>query len=135
MPDPRLARLRDLIAKLERSPDSEKRTWMLTETRSRLADLQTGATTAPMRPFENDVPEPSPAALRPRAPRARATTQVKRSTNLPGVTPQPVKRPPPGPRPDFNVPRKGDDDVLWNDPPDDEPEDGEPQAWKRGLRG
>ena len=132
MPDPRLARLRDLIAKLERSPASEKRTWMLTQTRSRLADLQTGSTTEPMRPFETEAPEPSEAALRPRSPRARVAP--KRPSGLPGVTPQPT-RPPPGPRPDFNVPRKGDDDVLWNDPAEDEPKDGEPQAWKRGLRG
>jgi len=131
VPDPRLARLRDLIDKLERSPDSEKRTWMLTETRSRLADLQTGASTEPMRPFERDIPEPSPAALRPRAPRVRAPE--KRASGLPGVTPQPARRPPPGPRPDMTVPRKGDEDVLWTD--EEPPADGETQAWKRGLRG
>jgi hypothetical protein len=129
MADDRLARLRALIAQLERSPASAQRDWTLAETRRRLADLQTGHATEPMRPFDTDTPQPrtTPPPVR----RARPGRVVK---------PEPPAAPP-HPRleaPQPTVTPVADGEILWLDRADDDDppaEDPGGAPWRRGLRG
>ena len=133
MPDERVTRLRDLIARLERSPATPKREWMLAETRRRLSDLQTGDATEPMRPYDDGGEDPR-----------AGEPSVRPAPPLRVVAPEPPPRPaaPPPPRPPPPPPRSetrdekplAEDEILWlDDDEDDDPPSDSP--WKRGLRG
>jgi hypothetical protein len=50
--DERLARLRELVAQIERLPGSTRREWMLTEARARIVAVETGEAPQPMRSLE-----------------------------------------------------------------------------------
>ena len=54
--DPRLARLRALVDRLERLPASARRDWALAEVRARIVDIETGVTPQAMRALEPDPP-------------------------------------------------------------------------------
>jgi hypothetical protein len=128
----RLERLRALVGRLERLPESTERDWMLAEARARLVDVETGERPRAMRPLAADLPadlhpEPArrPAVKRPPAPK----------------TPEPAA-PAPAPAPwtiaDADASANGFPDgglLSLGDEPPDPPSDSTPARWKRGLRG
>ena len=125
-PDPRLARLRTLVDRLERLPDSPRREWMLKEARGRLVDVETGAQPQSMRPLvEEEPPEPKPASAAP-APRA-----ARRPRPVPPVVPTRPAQPEPTSPDAPSANGLGSDDLLWLDGPSDEP--GQDAPWRRGL--
>jgi hypothetical protein len=67
--EPRIQRLRDMLAQLERLPASPDRDRLLSEVRSRAVDVDTGVTPRSMLPMRE--PEPAPVTTRP-TPRRRA---------------------------------------------------------------
>ena len=71
--EPRIQRLRDMVAQLERLPASPDRDRLLSEVRSRAVDVDTGVTPRSMLPMREPEPEPGPAPVMTRpAPRHRA---------------------------------------------------------------
>ena len=62
--EPRIQRLRDMVAQLERLPASPDRDRLLSEVRSRAVDVDTGVTPRSMLPMRE--PEPEPVTTRPR---------------------------------------------------------------------
>jgi hypothetical protein len=145
--DQRLTRLRDLVDRLERLPESAHRDWMLAEVRARMVDVDTGFPPQPLRRRREaeQEPEQPPAATRP----------AKRPAT---VRPQPDARVEPHEAPPQQAPdaageltedRRIDGDevtpvpsdpdhVLWlEDSTDDaeSPAESELPAWRRGLRG
>src|ERR671916_781798 len=80
--DDRLTRLRALVDELERLPASARRDWMLSETRARMADVETGDATGAMRPLAEDPPtrpaeQPAPSSA-PRSHRAKSARETPR---------------------------------------------------------
>ena len=69
--EPRIQRLRDMVAQLERLPASPDRDRLLSEVRSRAVDVDTGVTPRSMLPMREPDPEPAPVMTRP-TPRHRA---------------------------------------------------------------
>ena len=69
--EPRIQRLRDMVAQLERLPASPDRDRLLSEVRSRAVDVDTGVTPRSMLPMREPEPEPAPVMTRP-TPRHRA---------------------------------------------------------------
>jgi len=69
--EPRIQRLRDMVAQLERLPASPDRDRLLSEVRSRAVDVDTGVTPRSMLPMREPEPEPARAMTRP-TPRHRA---------------------------------------------------------------
>ena len=69
--DPRIQRLRDMVAQLERLPASPDRDRLLSEVRSRAVDVDTGVTPRSMLPMREPKPEPARVLIRP-TPRHRA---------------------------------------------------------------
>ena len=61
--EPRIQRLRDMVAQLERLPASPDRDRLLSEVRSRAVDVDTGVTPRSMLPMRE--PEPAPVLTRP----------------------------------------------------------------------
>ena len=140
--DSRVARLRALVAQLERLPSTDRRERTLMDVRVRIADLQTGEDTQAMRPGE-----PSPLA----GSRARALRSNARAVRRPRPTPAAKPKPPePPPRRGSDErtardavpssPAPGGDDVLsledraeWSPDPGDGAEGTD--RWRRGLRG
>ena len=135
--DNRLKKLRDLVAQLERLPDSAERERMLREVRGRIVDLDTGVAPRPMRPVEDE------SAADVRRPRALPLPEPVRPVQVPPDVPASV------PRADVedesssigivDLLALGVDDLLsLDDPAPSGPErDGGPAAppWTRGLRG
>jgi hypothetical protein len=138
----RLARLRALVARLERLPASPETDWMLAEARARMVDVETGERPKRMRPRTED-PDPGPppeprerrrrVPVKPPAERAPRGEPVDRPRSAEPETPDDagVALPP------------GTDGLLWLEDPasdgdasaaraDDDPES---QPWRRGLRG
>jgi hypothetical protein len=128
----RLARLRGLVVRLERLPESAQREWMLGEVRARMVDIDTGYPPQPVRRLREAEPAPAttrptkrPAAARPKpAPAAEQPLEAppQESPPVAGETPAPVEP----------------DHVLWLD--DSTDTTGSPAAsdmprWRRGLRG
>jgi len=62
---PRIQRLRDMVAQIERLPASPDRDRLLSEIRSRAVDVDTGVTPRSMLPLREPEPEPEPAAMPP----------------------------------------------------------------------
>ncbi len=135
----RLTRLRALVDRLERLPESARREWMLQEARARLVDVETGVEPRPMRTLDQ---EPPATPREPPASRASNGRAVKRPSAKPArvaasrVRPQPEGSiqavPLPVPEPDTPLTARPDD-VLWlEDQPDDTVTE---EAWRRGLRG
>ena len=58
--EPRIQRLRDMVAQLERLPASPDRDRLLSEVRSRAVDVDTGVTPRSMLPMREPEPEPEP---------------------------------------------------------------------------
>ena len=58
--EPRIQRLRDMVAQLERLPASPDRDRLLSEVRSRAVDVDTGVTPRSMLPMREPDPSPSP---------------------------------------------------------------------------
>jgi hypothetical protein len=129
----RLARLRGLVVRLERLPESAQREWMLGEVRARMVDIDTGFPAQPLRrPRES---EPAPATTR-----AAKRPAAKRSKPALDARVEPLEAPrheaPPAAR-ETPVPIDPDH-VLWLD--DSTDASGTPAAsdlprWRRGLRG
>jgi hypothetical protein len=69
--EPRIQRLRDMVAQLERLPASPDRDRLLGEVRSRAVDVDTGVTPRSMLPMREPEPGPAPVMTRP-TPRHRA---------------------------------------------------------------
>jgi hypothetical protein len=128
----RLARLRGLVVRLERLPESAQREWMLGEVRARMVDIDTGYPPQPVRRLREAEAAPAttrpakrPAAARPKpAPAAEQPLEAppQESPPVAGETPAPVEP----------------DHVLWLD--DSTDTTGSPAAsdmprWRRGLRG
>src|SRR5215210_9303287 len=144
--DPRLARLRALVGKLERLPASDRRERALTEARARIVDVETGEVPRVKRPVEDPAPAPPPPADEP-APKpkrtpARARRERAQALRAPTVEPAPA---PPVIAETFETAHDdsesglGGDGLLWlEDQAGDEPgADGGDQGsapWKRGLR-
>jgi hypothetical protein len=141
----RLARLRGLVARLERLPESTQREWMLDEVRARMVDVDTGFPPQPLRRRRETEPAPATTrpAKRPAAPRPQPALDA-------GV--EPPEAPPqesPSAAGEATEDRRIDGDVatpvlsepdhvLWLDDPADTA--GSPAAsdlprWRRGLRG
>jgi hypothetical protein len=143
--DRRLARLRELVDRLERLPESAHRDWMLDEVRARMVDVDTGVQPEPLRP-RHDIEAEREAARTPRGrPRlardarveAREAAPPQQASDLAGV-----------PGEDGAADRRdegesgpdtiGNGDVLSledsPDDPDTPPASGLP-GWRRGLRG
>jgi len=144
--DPRLARLRALIGKLERLPASDQRERALSEARARVVDVETGEVPRVMRPKEEPAPPPRAAspAGEPKPKRARATASRERPTVLrrPSVDPAPPAGPvsPGGPPDGGDDPQLGSEGLLWleDQAADDPAADGggrDDAPWRRGLRG
>jgi hypothetical protein len=129
----RLARLRGLVVRLERLPESAQREWMLGEVRARMVDIDTGYPPQPVRRLREA--EPAPATTRPAKRPAAA-----RPKPAPDAAEQPLEAPP-----QESPPVAGEtpapvepDHVLWLD--DSADTTGTPAAsdlprWRRGLRG
>jgi hypothetical protein len=119
--DQRVAKLRDLVARLEQLPASDERDRILRDVRSRTVDVDTGATPQAMRPapaaVEPAAVRPPPDRLRepalpsPRRPRTEipALAELSRSVDLLESAVQ----------------------LSLADPPDEQPHG----AWRHGLRG
>jgi hypothetical protein len=108
----RLEQLRALLARLERTPPSTARDWMLSEVRARAVDVETGATPTAMRARPEDeanleilaTPERSRRAVTeavlpkrkraPRRPRARIALHVPPPGPAAPVSPGPTYEPP-----------------------------------------
>jgi hypothetical protein len=146
----RLARLRGLVVRLERLPESAQREWMLDQVRARMVDIDTGFPPQPLRP-RRDVESERAAAARPA--QRRDTTPPEPALDE-GV--EPLEAPPQESPPaagettedraedrrtdgDEATPVLSDPDhVLWLD--DSTDTTGSPAAsdlprWRRGLRG
>jgi hypothetical protein len=101
----RVKRLREMVAQLERLPESPDRDRLLSEVRSRAVDVDTGVTPDPIRAIRD--PEPAPAAPRPpkRARQAGTTpppsappspaAEFARSVSAPGGRDKPREPQPP----------------------------------------
>jgi hypothetical protein len=76
--DPRLTRLRALVDRLERLPESAEREWALAEVRARIVDVETGFTPRTMRALE---PEPPIRPTEPPAARSVNEDAVKRPSS------------------------------------------------------
>jgi hypothetical protein len=136
--DPRLARLRALVVRIERLPASARRDWMLEEARARLVDVDTGYAPRAMRALEEDRP------AEPKATRGGNGRAVKRPTTRHREIP-PVDAAPPAPQPDpvdAAVAALGTGGLLWLEDDSsadsvDEPGNGSTASapWRRGLRG
>ena len=117
--DQRVARLRDLVTRLEQLPASEERDRILREVRSRTVDVDTGAKPQAMRPVATE-----PVAVRPLPdrPRERALPSPRRPrTQVPALA---------------ELTRSVDllesaVQLSLADPPDEQPHG----AWRHGLRG
>ena len=148
--DPRLARLRALVGKLERLPASDRRERALADARARIVDVETDevprvvrqvdepAQAAPTRP-PADQPEPKPKRTPARARRERAQT-LRAPAVEPAAPPPPVTAEAPQHEGDEDESALGGDGLLWlEDQATDDPGadgGGEGDApWKRGLRG
>jgi hypothetical protein len=145
--DPRLARLRALVDRLERLPASARREWALAEARARMVDVETGYTPRAMRALEPDPPmrptEP-PAARSVTADAAKRPSSKPRSRVPSGRVQRPlspVEAPRPAPEPvpvDAGAAALGTDGLLsLEDLAADttrEPSNGA-APWRRGLRG
>jgi hypothetical protein len=138
-PVERLQRLKDLVEKLERLPESPDRDRVLAEVRSRAVDLDTGVTPRAMLPVREPTPPPSAPKPRPERYRFTATTRT-----------QSPARPVPPARPAVTRATTTDDlgVLLWDDrlSLEDAPElaplphaakhpDGSVPPWALGLRG
>ena len=121
--DQRVAKLRDLVARLEQLPPSDERDRILRDVRSRTVDVDTGATPQAMRP----APAPAvaePAAVRPPPDRLRepALPSPRRPrTEIPALA---------------ELTRSVDllesaEQLSLADPPGEQPHG----AWRHGLRG
>ena len=147
--DRRIARLRDLVARLERLPESTHRDWMLGEVRARLVDVDTGVQPEPLRPRRDA--ESERAAARPAQRRATTPTPPARDAGVEArdaAPPQQSSHAADVPLEAREGDRRGGSEsspdsgdiaaVLWlDDPPDDTvvpPSSGLPE-WRRGLRG
>lgn len=148
--DRRLSRLRDLVARLERLPESAHREWMLAEVRARMVDVDTGSPPQPLRPLREA--EPPPATTRPTK---RPPTMRPEPTRDAGVEPreaapaQQSSHSAGAPTEDRSGDRRVESDeappllvdpdhVLWlEDSPDatENPPGSELPRWRRGLRG
>jgi hypothetical protein len=147
--DERLTRLRGLVVRLERLPESAHRDWMLGQVRARMVDVDTGFPPEPLRP-RRDV-ESERAAARPA--QRRATTPpkpvgdagVKAAKAAPAQQPSPAASVPvedgAGERRDGSESGLDSIDIgevlSLEDSPDDTvspPSSGLP-GWRRGLRG
>ena len=140
--DPRLTRLRALIAKLERLPASTQRERALTEVRARIVDVETGEVPRAMRPVEEPAPpEPAskprrtPASVRRERPEALRRPVVEPASPIP-----PVSAGTPAPATDASQPSLGSDGLLWLDDeagagPEADGGEGGGAPWRRGLRG
>src|SRR5688572_5096741 len=142
--DPRLTRLRALVDRLERLPESTRKGWMLSEARARMVDVETGGSPRPMRPHQADIParEPEP----PGSPAANGgTVKGSSSTASSAAGPAPLDEAGGGRTsiagPDVDEAALGTDGVLQlEDLSGDasaEPGNGAPAAtpWRKGLRG
>jgi len=129
----RLARLRGLVVRLERLPESAQREWMLGEVRARMVDIDTGFPPQPLRRLREA--EPAPATTRPAKRPAAARPKPALDAGV-----QPLEAPPqesPHGAGETPVPVEPDH-VLWLD--DSTDTTGSPAAsdlprWRRGLRG
>ena len=142
--DRRLTRLRKLVDRLERLPESTEREWMLTEARGRIVDVETGAAPRALRPIETEPP-------------ARASEPPRPDPADGGPVERPSSTPEPPPAPSA-VSRLDNGDVVADDHDVDamtlgtdgllhlddvsadasaEPEDGSMGSapWRQGLRG
>ena len=145
----RLARLRSLVVRLERLPESAQREWMLDEVRARMVDVDTGFPPQPLRRRREAEPAPATTrpAKRPAAPRPQPALDA-------GVEPleAPTQESPPAAgeitedraedrRTDGDEATPGliePDHVLWLDDGTDttgSPEGSDLPRWRRGLRG
>lgn len=87
--DRRLDRLRVLVGRLERLPESVRREWMLAEVRARMVDVETGSTPQAIRPLDPDSGGPP---LAPQGSRVRNGGAVKRPSSKPGPATVPRRR-------------------------------------------
>ena len=122
-----MQRLKDLVDRLERLPESPDRDRVLFETRSRVVDVDTGVTPRAMLPVREPV-APPPAAPKPLPVRRRPLVIAR-------TPPAPVR---PAPANDLGR-------LLWDDrlsledapelAPLPRPSDGSTPPWALGLRG
>jgi hypothetical protein len=145
--DPRLARLRALVDRLERLPASARREWALAEVRARIVDVETGVTPQTMRALEPDPPtrpaEP-PAARSVKGDALKRPSSKRRSPVRSGRAPRPlspVEAPRPAPEPvpvDAGAAVLGTDGLLWLEDQAADTAEGPGNGaapWRRGLRG
>jgi len=129
----RLARLRGLVVRLERLPESAQREWMLGEVRARMVDIDTGVPPQPLRRLREA--EPAPATVRPAKRPAAARPKPALDAGVEPLEAPPQESPPAaGGTP---VPIEPDH-VLWLDDSTDSagsPAASDPPRWRRGLRG
>jgi hypothetical protein len=129
MSDDRLQRLRDLVARLEKLPESAERDRVLAEVRARAVDIDTGETPRAMLPVDEAMPLP-PVNPAPSAPRRREVTTPYRprpdrpiSTRIFPLAPV-TGRVEPSPL---------DERLCLEEPP--APAEQAPRPWEQGLRG
>jgi hypothetical protein len=145
--DPRLTRLRALVDRLERLPESAEREWALAEVRARIVDVETGFTPRTMRALEPDPPilstEP-PAARSVNGDAVKRPSSKRRSRVASGRAQRPlspVEAPRPAPEPDpvdAGAAVLGTDGLLWLEDLAADAAGGPGNGaapWRRGLRG
>ena len=127
MSDDRLQRLRDLVARLEKLPESAERDRVLAEVRARAVDIDTGETPRAMLPVDAAMPLPlaNPA---PSAPRKDVTPYRPRPERPISTRTFPL------------APVTGraelsplDERLCLEEPP--APAEQAPRPWEQGLRG
>ena len=146
--DQRLTRLRDLVVRLERLPESAQRDWMLGEVRARMVDVDTGFPPEPLRPRRDDESEQAAARAQHRAATPSNPARDARVEAREAAPPQRSSHAADVPVEDSAADRRDGSEsspdstdigeVLWlEDSPDDTvipPSPGLP-GWRRGLRG
>jgi hypothetical protein len=145
--DPRLARLRALVDRLERLPASARREWALAEVRARIVDVETGFTPRTMRALESDPPirPTEPLAARSvngdavKRPSSKRRSQVRSGRAPRPLAPVEAPRPAPEPVPvDAGAAALGTDGLLWLEDLAADTAGGPGNGaapWRRGLRG
>ena len=89
--EPRIQRLRDMVAQLERLPASPDRDRLLSEVRSRAVDVDTGVTPRSMLPMREPKPEPARVLTRPTT-RHRAKIAKREAPWTPAPSAGPARR-------------------------------------------